>query len=106
MHPSCGTGGLCEHGSAGQTRDPYAQSVACYTGAAGRRRSRVCRQWYHWWRVLGLTNRLRAGRKRAMNKDEKKSEIMQVAEIEGVYALRIDYEEGDIASAIGHVFWS
>lgn len=41
-----------------------------------------------------------------MNDNEKKHEILQVAEIEGLYLLRIDYDEGDIASAIGHVFWS
>jgi hypothetical protein len=42
-----------------------------------------------------------------MKDDErKKREILQVVETEGLYILRIDYDEGDIASAIGHVFWS
>lgn len=41
-----------------------------------------------------------------MNNDVMMREILQVVEIEGLYLLRIDYVEGDIASAIGHVFWS
>lgn len=41
-----------------------------------------------------------------MNDTATKREILQVVETEGLYLLRIDYEEGDIASAIGHVFWS
>lgn len=40
-----------------------------------------------------------------MSTPRDQSEILQVAEASGaVYFLRIDYEEGDIASAIGHVF--
>ena len=39
-----------------------------------------------------------------MKDDENKSEILQVVETDAVYFLRIDYQEGDIASAIGHVF--
>src|SRR5688500_949983 len=36
---------------------------------------------------------------------DEKSEILQVAETDaGVYFLRIDYEEGLIADALGHVF--
>lgn len=41
-----------------------------------------------------------------MTQDEKKQEILQVVETDGLYVLRIDYDEGDIGSAIGHVFWS
>jgi hypothetical protein len=34
-----------------------------------------------------------------------KSEILHVSELtDGTYFLRIDYEEGHIASAVGHVF--
>ena len=40
-----------------------------------------------------------------MNQDDSKREILQVVEADGLF-LRIDYEEGDIASAIGHVFWA
>lgn len=41
-----------------------------------------------------------------MTDNQIKREILEVAETEGLYLLRIDYEEGDIADAIGHVFWS
>lgn len=41
-----------------------------------------------------------------MNDEKKKQEILQVVETEGLFFLRIDYYEDDIASAIGHVFWS
>lgn len=41
-----------------------------------------------------------------MNDDGKTREILQVVETNGRYLLRIDYEEGDIASAVGHVYWS
>ncbi len=41
-----------------------------------------------------------------MTPDGKKQEILQVVQTEGLYLLRIDYDEGDIASAIGHVFWT
>jgi hypothetical protein len=41
-----------------------------------------------------------------MSQDQQKREILQVVETDGLYLLRIDYEEGDIGSAIGHVFWS
>lgn len=40
-----------------------------------------------------------------MTQNQKKQEILQVVETEGLYVLRIDYDEGDIGSAIGHVFW-
>lgn len=41
-----------------------------------------------------------------MNQDEQKREMLQVVETDGLYLLRIDYAEGDIGSAIGHVIWS
>lgn len=41
-----------------------------------------------------------------MSQDQQKREMLQVVETEGLYLLRIDYEEGDIGHAIGHVFWS
>jgi hypothetical protein len=34
-----------------------------------------------------------------------KSDIIQIVETEGLYYLRIDYDEADAASAVGHVFW-
>jgi hypothetical protein len=49
---------------------------------------------------------LGSARTQTMAETDKKSEILQVVETDGLYLLRIDYEEGDIASAIGHVFWS
>lgn len=40
-----------------------------------------------------------------MSDDSLKSEILQVADLgTALYFLRIDYEEGDAASAVGHVF--
>ena len=41
-----------------------------------------------------------------MIQDQQKHEMLQVVETEKLYLLRIDYQEGDIGSAIGHVFSS
>ena len=41
-----------------------------------------------------------------MADDVMQRDVVRVVETEGLYLLRIDYEETDPGSAIGHVFWS
>jgi hypothetical protein len=41
-----------------------------------------------------------------MADEEIQRDVLRVVETEGLYLLRIDYEETDPGSAIGHVFWS
>jgi hypothetical protein len=56
--------------------------------------------------VRSKTSNRGVEQKGTMNDNVKTREVLEVVETEGLYLLRIDYEEGDIASAIGHVFWS